>query len=64
MDVVPSSIGNYSVPLGETHGGLCCRMLTQDFKIRERCLEEMAAEDRLSRLFERQHKFAARYVAE
>jgi hypothetical protein len=34
----------------------------QDFKIKERCLEEMAAEDRLSRLFERQHKFAARWV--
>jgi hypothetical protein len=26
MDVVPSSIGNYSVPLGVTLGGLCCRM--------------------------------------
>ena len=31
----------------------------QDFKIRERTLEEMAAEDRLSRLFERKHKAAA-----
>jgi hypothetical protein len=30
--------------------------------VRERNLEEMAAEERLSILFERQHKCAARYA--